>query len=102
MYLFEADGKDIIIEGINSDTDERHRCSLYVGDKKCSFSIDEEFAESNQGTLVLCPSKNGAVTDIVFYNKALSESYVRAFTGKEVKHDLEIGEKEGFNILDLL
>lgn len=51
---------------------------------------------------MLCPSKNGAVTDIVFYNKALSESYVRAFTGKEVKHDLEIGEKEGFNILDLL
>ena len=79
----------------------RH-CSLYVGDKKCSFSIDEEFAESNQGNLVLCPSKNGAVTDVVFYNKALSESYVQAFTGKEVRHDLEIGEKEGFNILDLL
>ncbi len=126
MYLFEADGKDIIIEGINSDTDERHRykmelpkteksgyltfvltyhgrhCSLYVGDKKCSFSIDEEFAESNQGNLVLCPSKNGAVTDVIFYNKALSERYVQAFTGKEVRHDLEIGEKEGFNILDLL
>lgn len=126
MYLFEADGKDIIIEGINSDTDERHRykmelpkteksgyltfvltyhgrhCSLYVGDRKCSFAIDEEFAESNQGNLVLCPSKNGAVTDVVFYNKALSESYVQAFTGKEVRHDLEIGEKEGFNILDLL
>ena len=126
MYLFEADGKDIIIEGINSDTDERHRykmelpkteksgyltfvltyhgrhCSLYVGDKKCSFSIDEEFAESNQGNLVLCPSKNGAVTDVVFYNKALSERDVQAFTGKEVRHDLEIGEKEGFNILDLL
>ena len=79
----------------------RH-CSLYVGDKKCSFAIDEEFAESNQGNLVLCPSKNGAVTDVVFYNKALSERDVQAFTGKEVRHDLEIGEKEGFNILDLL
>ena len=125
MYLFEADGKDIIIEGINSDTDERHRykmelpkteksgyltfvltyhgrhCNLYVGDKKCSFSIDEEFAESSQGNLLFCPSKNGAVTDVVFYNKALSERDVQAFTGKEVRHDLEIGEKEGFNILDL-
>ena len=126
MYLFEADGKDIIIEGINSDTDERHRykmelpkteksgyltfvltyhgrhCSLYVGDKKCSFSIDEEFAESNQGNLVLCPSKNGAVTDVVFYNGVLFQDDIQAFTGKEVRHDLEIGEKEGFNILDLL
>ena len=122
MYLFEADGKDIIIEGINSDTDERHRykmelpkteksgyltfvltyhgrhCNLYVGDKKCSFSIDEEFAESSQGNLLFCPSKNGAVTDVVFYNKALSERDVQAFTGKEVRHDLEIGEKEGFNM----
>ena len=113
MYLFEADGKDIIIEGINSDTEKsgyltfvltyhgRH-CSLYVGDKKCSFSIDEEFAESNQGNLVLCPSKNGAVTDVVFYNGVLFQDDIQAFTGKEVRHDLEIGEKEGFNILDLL
>ena len=30
MYLFEADGKDIIIEGINSDTDERHRAVTAV------------------------------------------------------------------------
>ena len=51
---------------------------------------------------MLCPSKNGAVTDVVFYNGVLFQDDIQAFTGKEVRHDLEIGEKEGFNILDLL
>lgn len=77
-------------------TNDNGKCTLTVGNKRCSY-YDDTGLELKMDKVLLCPFKKGVVTDVIFYGRCLSEDEVREFTGKDVEYDLTIGDKDPLN-----
>ena len=94
-YLFEIDGDNIIVYGASSSKTESFRYSMKLPKAdKSGYITDDGFKKSEMDRLVLCPFKDGVITDLAFYNKRLTLQDVERITGQELKYDLEIGDKD--------